>query len=233
MTIRVLLADDQTLIRSGFRVLVSSAPDLEVVAEASNGREAVELARTERADVVLMDIRMPELDGLAATRHDHRRRGARRGEGADPDHVRGRRVRLRGDPRRSQRVPRQVRRAGRADRRDPDGRPRRRAAFAEGGPRPDQPLPRRTTVGQDLGPSGARRPHRPGARDRRPGRPRAVQRRDRRTPGAVAVDREDPRQPGDDEARVPRPRPARRARLPDRPGPSRDDLPPAEVPQTQ
>ena len=48
VTIRVLLADDQTLIRSGFRVLVSSAPDLEVVAEASNGREAVELARTER-----------------------------------------------------------------------------------------------------------------------------------------------------------------------------------------
>ena len=68
MTIRVLLADDQTLIRSGFRVLVNSAPDLEVVAEASNGREAVELARTERADVILMDIRMPELDGLAATR---------------------------------------------------------------------------------------------------------------------------------------------------------------------
>ncbi len=68
MTIRVLLADDQTLIRSGFRVLVSSAPDLEVVAEASNGRDAVELARSERADVVLMDIRMPEVDGLAATR---------------------------------------------------------------------------------------------------------------------------------------------------------------------
>jgi DNA-binding NarL/FixJ family response regulator len=68
VTIRVLLADDQTLIRSGFRVLVNSAPDLEVVAEASNGREAVELARTERADVILMDIRMPEVDGLAATR---------------------------------------------------------------------------------------------------------------------------------------------------------------------
>ncbi|NUS00371.1 MAG: response regulator transcription factor, partial [Kribbellaceae bacterium] len=68
MTIRVLLADDQTLIRSGFRVLIGSAPDLQVVAEASNGREAVELARSERADVVLMDIRMPEVDGLAATR---------------------------------------------------------------------------------------------------------------------------------------------------------------------
>jgi DNA-binding NarL/FixJ family response regulator len=68
VTIRVLLADDQTLIRSGFRVLVSSAPDLEVVAEASTGREAVDLARASRADLVLMDIRMPELDGLAATR---------------------------------------------------------------------------------------------------------------------------------------------------------------------
>jgi DNA-binding NarL/FixJ family response regulator len=68
MTIRVLLADDQTLIRRGFRVLVDSAPDLEVVAEAANGREAVELARSSRAEVILMDIRMPELDGLAATR---------------------------------------------------------------------------------------------------------------------------------------------------------------------
>ena len=68
MTIRVLLADDQTLIRAGFRVLVESAPDLEVVGEATTGREAVDLARRLRADVVLMDIRMPELDGIEATR---------------------------------------------------------------------------------------------------------------------------------------------------------------------
>jgi DNA-binding NarL/FixJ family response regulator len=66
--IRVLLADDQTLIRAGFRVLVDSAPDLEVVGEATTGREAVEMARKLRADVVLMDIRMPDLDGIEATR---------------------------------------------------------------------------------------------------------------------------------------------------------------------
>ncbi|MFF8956954.1 response regulator [Streptomyces sp. NPDC014894] len=68
MTIRVLLADDQTLLRSAFRILVDSEPDMEVVAEAADGAQAVELARTERADVVLMDIRMPGTDGLAATR---------------------------------------------------------------------------------------------------------------------------------------------------------------------
>jgi DNA-binding NarL/FixJ family response regulator len=66
-TMRVLLADDQTLIRAGFRVLIDSAPDLEVVGEAANGLEALELLRTTRADVVLMDIRMPELDGIEAT----------------------------------------------------------------------------------------------------------------------------------------------------------------------
>jgi DNA-binding NarL/FixJ family response regulator len=68
MTIRVLLADDQAAIRAGFRMLIDSAEDMTVVGEATNGREAVELARATLADVVVMDIRMPELDGLAATR---------------------------------------------------------------------------------------------------------------------------------------------------------------------
>ncbi|MDR3360117.1 MAG: response regulator transcription factor [Bifidobacteriaceae bacterium] len=68
MTIRVLIADDQTLIRAGFRVLVDSAEDLVVVGEAADGEQALALARSERADVVLMDIRMPGLDGLEATR---------------------------------------------------------------------------------------------------------------------------------------------------------------------
>ncbi|MFB7331854.1 response regulator [Streptomyces adustus] len=68
MTIRVLLADDQALLRSAFRVLVDSEPDMQVVGEAADGAEAVRLAGQERADVVLMDIRMPGTDGLTATR---------------------------------------------------------------------------------------------------------------------------------------------------------------------
>ncbi|MFD6169749.1 response regulator [Streptomyces coeruleorubidus] len=68
MTIRVLLADDQVLVRASFRMIIDSEPDLEVVGEAATGGEAVGLARSTRADVVLMDIRMPDMDGLAATR---------------------------------------------------------------------------------------------------------------------------------------------------------------------
>ncbi|MFH8572251.1 response regulator [Streptomyces sp. NPDC017993] len=68
MTIKVLLADDQTLLRSAFRILVDSEPDMEVVGEASDGAQAYELAASSVPDVVLMDIRMPGVDGLAATR---------------------------------------------------------------------------------------------------------------------------------------------------------------------
>ncbi|GAA3821076.1 response regulator [Streptomyces phyllanthi] len=67
MTIRVLLADDQALLRGTFRLLIDSCDDMEVVGEAANGEQAVNLARTHRPDVVLMDIRMPGTDGLAAT----------------------------------------------------------------------------------------------------------------------------------------------------------------------
>jgi DNA-binding NarL/FixJ family response regulator len=68
MTIRVLVADDQSMVRAGFRMLLSGEQDIEVVAEASNGLEAVDKAARFRPTVVLMDIRMPELDGLQATR---------------------------------------------------------------------------------------------------------------------------------------------------------------------
>ncbi|MFE9018721.1 response regulator [Streptomyces sp. NPDC007808] len=66
--IRVLLADDQTLVREAFAMLVESAADMEVVGQAGTGRQAAELARSARADLVVMDIRMPDLDGIEATR---------------------------------------------------------------------------------------------------------------------------------------------------------------------
>jgi DNA-binding NarL/FixJ family response regulator len=68
MSIKVVVADDQELVRTGFRAILNSEPDFEVVGEAGDGREAIEAAKQLKPDVVLMDIRMPVLDGLAATR---------------------------------------------------------------------------------------------------------------------------------------------------------------------
>jgi DNA-binding NarL/FixJ family response regulator len=67
-SVRVVVADDQELVRSGFGMIVDAQPDLEVVGEAADGEEAVAVARDQRADVVLMDVRMPRLDGIEATR---------------------------------------------------------------------------------------------------------------------------------------------------------------------
>lgn len=68
MSVRVLVADDQDLVRTGLRMILEAEPDIEVVAEASNGRRAVELARSLRPDVCLLDVRMPVMDGIEATR---------------------------------------------------------------------------------------------------------------------------------------------------------------------
>ena len=68
MTIRVLVADDQGMVRSGFSILLNAQPDIEVVGEAVNGQEAVARAAELSPDVILMDVRMPVMDGLQATR---------------------------------------------------------------------------------------------------------------------------------------------------------------------
>jgi DNA-binding NarL/FixJ family response regulator len=68
MSIRILIADDQSLVRTGFRMILDAEPDLDVVGEAIDGREAVDKAKAAKPDVILMDIRMPELDGIEATR---------------------------------------------------------------------------------------------------------------------------------------------------------------------
>ena len=81
MSIRVVIADDQSLVRAGFRLVLENHPDIEVVGEAANGNQAVHSVARLAPDVVLMDIRMPELDGIAATRQ------IVRGRGGDPPRV--------------------------------------------------------------------------------------------------------------------------------------------------
>jgi len=68
MSIRVMLVDDQVLLRTGFRMVLAAQPDMEVVAEAGDGREALEVLRSTKVDVILMDVRMPHMDGVEATR---------------------------------------------------------------------------------------------------------------------------------------------------------------------
>ncbi len=156
MTTRVLVADDQSMVRAGFRMLLAGEEDMEVVAEASNGLEAIEKAARFDPTVVLMDIRMPELDGLEATRRilaDGPRR-----PNPDPHDVRPRRVRLRGAAGGRERLRPQGRLAGAADRSDPHGGGGRCAALTHGDASRHPEVRRHATP---VASEGARRAQRP------------------------------------------------------------------------
>ena len=138
MTTRVLVVDDQALLRTAFSSLIDAEDDLEVVGEAADGRQAVELAASLSPDVVVMDVRMPVMDGIEATRQITARPGPNGAAGAHPHHVRPRRVRLRGAAGRSERLRAEEPPARGAAERDPHRRRRRGAA----GPERDPPAHR-------------------------------------------------------------------------------------------
>ena len=234
--IRVLLADYQALIRAGFRVLLEAADDIQVIGEAVNGDEAVALAKSERPDVILMDIRMPGTDGLAATGQiaaaealngvrvvilttfetdEYVYQALRAGasgflvKDAEPEElIRAVRVVHQGEALLSPSVTRRLDLLARAP---CPVRPRGRGHWH---------LRKHWRRGRE--PRAAhRRPvqdHRARARGAGPGRPGPVQRRDRGPLLPQPADHEDPCQPHHDQAARPRPRTARRHRLRVRPG---------------
>ena len=94
MTISVLVVNDEALLRTAFSSLIDAEDDLAVVGQAADGRQAVELAARLSPEVVVMDVRMPVMDGIEATRQINSGRGAGGRPGAHPHHLRSRRVRL-------------------------------------------------------------------------------------------------------------------------------------------
>lgn len=217
MTIRVLLADDQALLRATFRILIDSSEDMDVVAEAADGRDAVELTRTHRPDIVLMDIRMPGTDGLAATAEIC----------ADPA-LRGTRVLILTTFETDEHVARALRIGasgflGKDVTAEEllDGIRTVAAGDALLSAAATRSLITRFLDSPDPGrPRAARgpgRPHRPRARGDRPGRGRQVRQGDRGRTVPQPADGTHPRPARQDQARRPGPRPTGRPRLPLRP----------------
>ena len=168
--IRVLIADDQALVRTGFRVILNAEPDLEVVGEAADGRETIEVVRTQRPDVVLMDIRMPNLDGIEATRRLAAAAHAPRVlilTTFDLDQYVYEALRA------GERLPTQRRHCRRTATGSAGRRRRRGAALALDHTPPDRRL--RTPPTSQRTPRSARRAHAAGTRSATPHRPRPLQ----------------------------------------------------------
>ena len=217
-TIRVLIADDQRVVREGLSMLVALIDGVEVVGTACDGAEAVRLAEAHRPDVILMDLRMPGTDGIAATADLRERLPATRvlvlttyadedailpalqaGRAGLPDQGRQRRADRGGDPRGARRA-------------DPS-RPRRPGTPRGHGHRP-APAPARTGPAR----ATARRAHRPRGRGAHPARLGPEQRRDRPAPVPQQRHGQDAHQPDLRQDRRPGPGPGRQVRLPARPG---------------
>ena len=215
VTIRVAIADDQPLVRAGFATMVSYADDLELVGEADNGADAVAVAKRARPDVFLMDIRMPGLDGLEATRRIT----------SDPD-LTGTRIIMLTTFDLDDYV-HEALRNGASGFLLKDARPEdilnavRVVAAGEALLAPSvtrRLIERFTTTPLRRPPAGRARPaHRTRIRSPRARRPRPVQRGDRRPALHQPVHGQDPRQPHPHQAPRPRPRPTRDARLRNRP----------------
>ena len=216
--IRALLADDQALIRAGFRLILDTADDIEVVGEATDGAQAVRLARSERADVVLMDIRMPGVNGLEATRRI-----------AAEDDLAGVRVVILTTFESDEYVY-QALQAGASGFLVKDTEPAELLHAVRVAARGDALLSPSVTrrLITDIASRPQRPPaltghaldgaHRAGARGDDPGRGRPVQRRDRGPAVPEPAHRQDSRQPDHDQAERTRPGPARRDGLRERAG---------------